>query len=625
MSSIARVIIDSPLPALDKVFDYRIGEDLAAQVKPGVRVRVPFGRSKQKLDAFVVGLVEKSEFEGKLSTVAEVVSPLPVLPENIYNLLRALADRQASTLGDLLSSAIAQRFVRVEKSLYSDFTIQRRTQPDHPKLQAALAKPGTVSSEFGAVPVAEWVVTLMRAAIDQLNRGYSSILLVPDFRDQALLKKTIEQSDYAQHLIDFSSEQTGSARYAAYLKCLTPGAHIVIGSRSAVFAPLQNLGVIAMFDDGDRNYIDQQSPYLHARDAVLVRQSIDKCSLLFVAHARSPEVQRLIEIGFLTDQEPEFKAPRIAYDESDARVSTLAWSAIRDGLSEGVVLVQVNSRGVARTAYCDECASRALCNRCNGPIWIDSTYTPRCRWCNAQNLAFSCSNCKAKKLRQGYGGSTRTAAEFGASFAGAQIIEASADHLVEKVSGKNKIVIATPGAEPFCSEGYSRVIVLDGRQALNRDSLRASEQAVREWSNAIAKLAPEGRAVIVGVNSQLGARLSLWQQREIASEELKNRRELDFPPHLRLGSIEASREVIAQIASEISVDGVQMLGPISLRGKSGEELQRLVMKYPYSSTGALSEALRAAQLKVSGGLTKTSPTGRVSRAIRVRMDDPEVI
>ncbi|MFY7862570.1 MAG: primosomal protein N', partial [Rhodoluna sp.] len=363
----------------------------------------------------------------------------------------------------------------------------------------------------------------------------------------------------------------------------------------------------------------------HTRDTALVRQSVDSCSMLFVSHARSTEVQRLVDLGFLQEIKSEFTPPKVAFDETTARVSTLAWQAIREGLETGVVLVQVSSRGVARTAYCEGCSKRALCNRCHGPIWIDAKSMPRCRWCNAQNLAFSCPECKASTLKQGYGGATRTAAEFGTSFAGVQIIESSGDNNVLEVSGKNKIVIATPGAEPKNAEGYSRVIIIDAKHALDRDSLRASEDAVREWSNAIAKLAPQGRAVIVGVPAQLGSRLSLWQQREIASDELANRRELDFPPHLRLGSLEGPVDVIAQIAAEVAIEGVQFLGPISLRSNTGENQHRLVMKYSYSRGAELSESLRAAQLKVSAGMTKTSASGRVSRAIRVRMDDPEVI
>jgi primosomal protein N' (replication factor Y) len=119
MGKIARVILDSPLPSLDKVFDYAISDELQQDLVPGVRVRVPFGRSKQKIDGYVVEVADSSEFVGKLAELSELVSPLPILPSNLYRLLRALADRQASTLGDLLSTAVAQRFVRVEKAAIS--------------------------------------------------------------------------------------------------------------------------------------------------------------------------------------------------------------------------------------------------------------------------------------------------------------------------------------------------------------------------------------------------------------------------------------------------------------------------------------------------------------------------
>jgi primosomal protein N' (replication factor Y) len=122
----------------------------------------------------------------------------------------------------------------------------------------------------------------------------------------------------------------------------------------------------------------------------------------------------------------------------------------------------------------------------------------------------------------------------------------------------------------------------------------------------------------------LGQRLALWQQTEIAKDELENRRELNFPPHLRIGSIEGPVDTISQIVSEVKLETVEFLGPITLRTKNGEE-HRLVMKYAYSAGADLAESLRAAQFKLSAGLTKTSATGRVSRAIRIRMDDPEVI
>lgn len=626
MSKIARVVLDSPLPSLDKIFDYAIPDELESRISIGHKVSVPFGRSKKLSDAFVIEIAESTEFNGKLSSIADLQSPVVTLPANMYRLFRSIADRQASTLGDVLTSAIVTRTVRVEKQFIERAPLlQERSTPTVHEITAELAQPTSLSNEFSAQPLADWIIRLLRQARHTVENGNSVILLVPDFRDQGLLRDAIAQSVLSEHYIDFTSDQKGSARYASFLRCLEEGTHIVVGSRAALYAPLQNLGLIVCFDDGDKNFQDQQSPYAHARDIALLRQLEDACSLKFVAHARSCELQRLIDIGYVTEVSSPFVLPKVAFDETTARVSTLAWQTIRESAETGVVLVQVGSKGVARTAYCQNCSTRAMCSRCYGPIWIDSTSTPRCRWCNAQNLAFACPDCKSTNLRQGSGGTTRTLAEFGAAFPGLSLLETTGDKPMTSVDGKRKIVISTPGAEPETPGGYSAVVILDGRQALNRDSLRASEDAVREWSNAIAKMRVDGRSVVVGIPAELGQSLSLWQHQSIARQELDNRRDLNFPPHLRLGSVEGPIDAINEIVASVNIDNVQVLGPISVLSKSGEDRQRLILKYPYSATAGLVAALRSAQLNLTAGMTKTSATGRISRAIRIRMDDPEVI
>ena len=626
MSDVARVALDSPLPNLDRLFDYSIPSDLAALAVVGARVRVPFGRNKSLQDAFVVEISDHSEFEGKLASIAEVVSAVPVLPKNLFALARAVADRQASTLGDVLSGAVAKRFVAVEKKFDLASTAASRVNGDEPaNLNALLVEPRFVTSALAAKQIPAWADTLIREAEAAIATKRSILLIVPDFRDIAILRDAISAGELAAHLIDYSTDQTGSKRYAAYLQCLSQGEHVVIGSRSAIYAPLQNLAKIAIFDDGDQNYQDQQSPYAHVRDVALLRQKIENCDLLFASLTRSCDVQRLVDMNYLVEKENSFKPPTIAFDESLDKLPALAWQAIKEASAVGAVLVQVSAKGTARTAYCQSCSSRALCKKCAGPLWIDSSNMPRCRWCNAQNLDFKCGDCGETRIRQGFGGSTRTVAEFGKAFAGVQVVESTGDKPMLKIDAGRKIVISTPGAEPDIDGGYQAVVILDAHIALAKDSLRASEDAVRSWTNAIAKLSNSGRAVLAGVSGALGQKFALWQQLQIARDELENRRELEFPPHIRLASIEGPVDAIAAITAEIAIENVQVLGPIAVRGANGEQNQRFVVKYPYSAGANLAASLRAASLKLAGGLTKTSATGRISRAIRVRMDDPEVI
>jgi primosomal protein N' (replication factor Y) len=95
--AVARVLIDTPLPQLDHLFDYRIPDELRRLVRPGVRVRVPLRMAGRIADAFVVETAATSEVPGELSAIEALVSEQPVLTPEVYALARAVADRAAGS------------------------------------------------------------------------------------------------------------------------------------------------------------------------------------------------------------------------------------------------------------------------------------------------------------------------------------------------------------------------------------------------------------------------------------------------------------------------------------------------------------------------------------------------
>src|SRR5206468_5601007 len=101
-ASIANVVLDSPLPRLDHLFDYRIPEPMRETVVPGVRVKVPLRVAGRTADGWVVGIADTSEAPGELSAVDKVVSPVPVLAPEVWRLARAVADRGAGVASDVL-------------------------------------------------------------------------------------------------------------------------------------------------------------------------------------------------------------------------------------------------------------------------------------------------------------------------------------------------------------------------------------------------------------------------------------------------------------------------------------------------------------------------------------------
>jgi primosomal protein N' (replication factor Y) len=616
---VARVAIDSPLPQLDRLFDYEVAESISSVITVGARVRVPFGRGAGLSDGFVVELVNESEFKGKLASVDELVSAASVLRPEIYQLCRAVADRQAVTIADVFKLAIPTRSVAVEKKWLAE----------NPRLDSA--KPvGTKQGERSFVFIEPrtnergpiWVQQLVSRAISSLEAGKSTILVVPDYRDQAVLLSELAKRSSTDDIVDYNSQQTNSLRYSAFLRCLSPAPAIVVGSRAALYAPVSALGEIVIWDDGDSNLQEPTSPYTNARDVALIRQSQTGVNLLFAAHARSCEAERLVEIGYLKDITMPFAVPKLAISETNARVDSLAWQAIRRALELGdSVLVQVASRGQSVSAYCAGCGERAKCLTCAGPLWVDSQNQPRCRWCNAHNLGFSCNLCGDRGLKQGRAGATRTSAEFGKAFPGTKIIESNGDNRLESVPAGKKIVVSTPGAEPRVEGGYGAVVLLDCNELLSRDNLRASEDAVRVWSNAIALMKPGGLSVAVGLQGFIGQKFALWSQAELAQHEYLSRAELRFPPFIRMASLSGERELLIKVLGSLP-DEIEVLGPMPVTSKGASEADwRALIRYEYSQGANLAATLKAQVLLATAGSKRVSAkSGRAQRPIQIKMD-----
>ncbi|MDF3141986.1 primosome assembly protein PriA, partial [Streptomyces sp. T21Q-yed] len=123
---VARVLVDKGVLHLDRYFDYAVPEELDAEAQPGVRVRVRFGAGRHRvregrreggglIDGFLVERVAESDYSGPLAALAQVVSPERVLSEELLGLARAVADRYAGGLADVLQLAVPPRSARAEQ------------------------------------------------------------------------------------------------------------------------------------------------------------------------------------------------------------------------------------------------------------------------------------------------------------------------------------------------------------------------------------------------------------------------------------------------------------------------------------------------------------------------------
>lgn len=650
--AVARVLLDSALPQLDHLFDYRVPESLRETALPGVRVRVPLRTAGRIADGYLVELVHDGDFSGKLSDLDAVVSPARVLSDEVWNLARRVADRGAGGASDVIRLAVPSRQVRVEKAWLAaprNTSVAGASEapvisgyPDG-RLEAALENNERLA--VSAIPhlaelpdgawVGRWAITLAEAATRCVLGGRSAILVVPDYRDQEQLAAALATIAPDGVVAALDARQSNPDRYRAFLSCLD-GPRIIIGNRSAVYAPADKLGLLAIFSDGDPLHAEPLSPYVHARDAALVRQEQQGCALWLVGHSRTVETQRLVELGWLHEVVPaRTAAPKIVPTAQQAasdpqaqaaRIPSTAWREARAALERGPVLVQVARPGYAPSLACDNCHQAARCTRCEGPLSQSTARSvPSCGWCGALATDWVCDNCEHTKLRRVGAGSARTVEDLGRAFPGVRVVIADGEHPVRSVDAKPALVVATRGAEPIAAGGYQAILLLDGERMLARESLRIGEDCLRWWMNAAALAAPGATTMLVGVAGPLAQAMATWRTDGYASRELADRRELRFPPAVRVASItgasQAVEAAIAQLDAETVLD---TLGPVPLDAG----LVRSIVRFEYGHGADVAATLRAAVIRNATSRRK-APAGkggfRPAPTLRVRFDDPEIL
>lgn len=646
---VARVVLDSPLPQLDHLFDYAIPDELAADAVLGARVTVSLRTAGRTANGFIVELVESSEFGGKLSPLQSIVSAVPVLPPSLWALARRVADRSAGSAMDVLRLAIPPRQVRVEKSWAAGAppeapVVERRTIPGFApgtldriapgERYAVSAVPALTSTTAGA-SIPDWAFTLAALAVNQLADGRSAILAVPDYRDVEHLLSALDELGAAEAVARTDAKQTPANRYRSYLDGLRSVPRIVVGNRSAVYAPAHELGLIALWDDGDPLHQEQLAPYVHARDVALTRQEMSGAALVFAAHSRSTETQRLVELGWLREVlptpavRPRVVVSRASGDDamtSQARIPSSAWRAVDEALGRGPVLVQVARPGYAPHLACRRCGTRAHCSVCHGPLQLATARSqPSCRWCGHLAAGWSCENCEDTAFRVTAAGTGRTAEELGRAFPRFKVVVSDGDAPKFDVGPEPALIIATRGAEPIAAGGYAAVLLVDADRMLARESLRVAEDCLRWWSNAAALAAAGAPVLLIGVDAPVATALALWQQPRFASEELAERRELGFPPAVRSATIAGRREAVDAALADLPPEyRSRVLGPTV--DESGDSVA--ILRVDYGHARAVAEQLRASVVAQAAKRRRPTPGRRAPKAaptLRVRFDDPEML
>jgi primosomal protein N' (replication factor Y) len=606
MTAVARVMVDTGLQHLDRLFDYAIPEKLDAIAQPGVRVKVRFAGAMR--EGWLVERADSSEH--RLSPLASVVSAEPVLAPEILTLAVGVAERFGGLTTDVLRSAVPPRQAKVEKEEFGPH------EPCHPRSLAASvhAYPGLPEfvEQVGEGPRASWLLLPSRPPLSDVVDVIAAVdggalVVLPDHRDISRLERSLRPW-CGENLAILSADLPPAQRYRNFLRTRRGVTRIVVGTRSAIFAPVQGLKLIIVVDDGDESHVEPHAPGWNVRAVAALRAHQQRCALLFVGNSVSVETQALVDQGWLGQVNPEpaelkRMQPRAAAhsDPQGARVPTSAWKVIKTGLTHGPVLVCVAFTGYQPTLQCAQCRSPAEC-RCGGRIAAAADGRHSCRLCGATTIDWRCPHCAHQRLRATSVGAQRVTEELGKAFPGIRVVTATGNGAEDALPNVPAIVVSTTGVEPEIPGGYAAAVILDTEAQLARADLRVEEEARRRWFNALALCAPGAPVALVGdpAHPVLQAIIA-WSPRRAATREAEERERSHLPPAWQLATIDGQE--LGSWSRDLEAAGVEVLGPLT--SSHGE---RLVARHARDGRVHLAEVMRTL---MAARTSRKEPTARI--------------
>jgi len=427
---VARVAVELAPAHLDRPFEYLVPATLA-DAAPGTRVKVRFG--SQDVDGFVLDRAAEPDHDGALVPLRRVVSPEAVLTPEVARLARAVADRYAGTLADVLRLAVPPRHARTEGEVPPAGTAAAEVGPAEvgpagltapsaavaappavagaarparadapadapawapyrggPAFLAHLAAGGSPRAAWSALPGPageRWPDGVAQAARATLASGRGALVVVPDARDvdrvcAALVAAGVPawtpDGPDASH-VRLMADDGPALRYRAFLAVLRGHARVVVGTRAAAFAPVRDLGLAVCWDDGDDLHAEPRAPYPHVREVLGLRAELEGCGLLLAAHARSTEVQALVASGWVR---------AVAADRDVVRARTPRVRALTS--------VELAREGAAAAARLPGEAWRTIRDRlADGPVLVQvprAGYLPAVACARCREIA-RCTHC----------------------------------------------------------------------------------------------------------------------------------------------------------------------------------------------------------------------------------------
>ncbi len=583
--------------AVARAFTYEAPEG----VGKGSVVSVRFGRSK------VRGVVVGTGDEPPAGVEPALVGPvLDEVPAALVDLALWVADYYGSTPARALELVAPLKRTRRGERRPSAAGLPGEPPPVRltPEQEAAVARiveaidrGGGRFLLYGATGSGKTEVYLQACAA-ALERGLGAIVLVPEI---ALTPQAVGRfrARFGDRIAVLHSGLGDAQRRDERERIAAGEARVVVGARSAVFAPVRGLGLICVDEEHDASYKQESDPRYDARTVAAKRAALEGAAAVYGSATPRPEswaaLERLELGGRLSGRLPPVRVVDLRREAGYPLSAPLLAELGAIARHGGKAILLLNRRGLAPAIHCRSCGVTRRCPNCDVALVLHAGGEMRCHHCgHAEPAPVLCPECGSAELARLGAGTQRLERELAARLPELELIRLDADTddasvAIERFAAADRAVLLGTQmvAKGHHFEGVALAAVVDADTGLALPDFRAEErtfQLLTQLAGRSGRDAP-GRVVIQTFQPdirpvELAARHDV---EEFLRGELDRRRALGYPPFRHLVRIVVSgpeEEAPLQALEELkaAIGGDELLGPAPLLRLRGRHRAQLVAK-----------------------------------------------
>lgn len=614
-SGVGAVQVALPVP-IDSLFSYSVPEDLSTPA-PGTRVIVPFGR--RTMTGVVISLGAGVEAPRELKPISRVLDDAPLVEEDYLDLARWVARIYCTTLGETISAMLPSG--RREKSLpelsgEEPLESPEAIVPSDEQIAAidAVVPPAGKGEEawyylYGVTGSGKTEVFL-RLAERELAAGRSVIYLVPEIALTHQLFEHISRR-FGDAAAMLHSGITPAERFGEWMRIKRGEARLVVGARSAVFAPVRRLGLVVIDEEHEGSYKAGNAPRYHARQVAMRRALTEGAACIMGSATPSVEAWHLMEAGrlrrlTLSRRLSGGTMPHLTLVNLRTTSSLISPSLV-DSIEESHRLgaqsiLFLNRRGYAGTFQCRACGYQTECPHCSVPMTYHKTGNRMvCHYCGRTTKPISvCPDCGSLDVGFFSFGTERVEEEMGRLFPRLSVERLDTDVTRKRgalrsvlnrfAAGEIDVLLGTQiVAKGLNFPGVRTVGIISADIGLSLPDFRAAERSfalIVQVAGRAGRFRTDGEVIVQTLRPEHPAIRHAVHHRmaEFYREELEVRKELGFPPFARLVRVlvrGSDRDTVERVADMLCAEARSATPAIEVLGPAPALLERISNNWRY--------------------------------------------